>query len=137
MITQCIAMQNAILGQNMAATRMMQASDAMLSAVAFGNSPFSFSLTIRQSLISMASLGQASLQAPQLTQSSFFTTATPSTILMASTGHSPSQEPQPTHFSLSTSAGMVFLTISFRLPPDCGPCRDTVRQFYNVTSHSR
>ena len=38
MITQCIAMQNAILGQNMAATRMMQASDAMLSAVAFGNS---------------------------------------------------------------------------------------------------
>ena len=38
MITQCIAMQNAILAQNMTAARMMQSSNDMLSTVAFGNS---------------------------------------------------------------------------------------------------
>ena len=86
-------------------------------AVAKKQQPFSCFLRYAQSLISMASLGQASLQAPQLTQSSFLTVATPSTTLMASTGHSPSQEPQPTHFSLSTSAGMVFSNVFSVLCP--------------------
>ncbi len=38
MITQYMAMQNAILAQNMTAARMMQSSNAMLSTVGFGNS---------------------------------------------------------------------------------------------------
>ena len=38
MITPYMAMQNAILAQNMTAARMMQSSNAMLSTVGFGNS---------------------------------------------------------------------------------------------------
>ncbi len=38
MIAQYMAMQNAILAQNMTAARMMQSSDAMLSSISFGNS---------------------------------------------------------------------------------------------------
>ncbi len=38
MIAQSMAIQNAILAQNMTAARMMQSSDAMLSTVGFGNS---------------------------------------------------------------------------------------------------
>ena len=38
MMTLNLAMQNAILAQNMAASRMMGASNAMLSTVGYGNS---------------------------------------------------------------------------------------------------
>lgn len=38
MLTSYLAMQNAVLAQNMATSRMMQTSGSMLSSVSFGNS---------------------------------------------------------------------------------------------------
>ena len=56
----------------------------------------------------MASAGQASAQAPQLTQSSALTTALPSWTAIAPTGQEPSHTPHPRHLSASTTAAISF-----------------------------